>query len=420
MITNSARRTPNSLIEFIFLIGLVITLPLLEAPKNLFWLAFTITWILNRRKSGHLGGPWDAWDNLIALWIISGYFVSAFAGLHHSEWGGANDILRYGSIFWMIKRSGYGRSELQWILAAIIFSTFIALSFALWSLKISHTRHLLELNSVGHVNHSAIYMTISYGAALSALLAYWKQWNFFWRLTGGLITLFFAFAVVISDSRAAVGAAFLLTVILATTWLRRSKKIAVLLLAAVIMVAAVSFIAKIDVIKKQEAVSEEGHVLNHRDLIWHGAVVAWKEFPWFGVGMHNYNQISIEKIKIWVEASGKQFNPSQYSGSAHGHSLYFTALAERGTVGFAVLVAVLLSWLYWLIRFLPKPQDENIEWALWGSSIAAWLVSVGIGFVNTTLHHEHAILSVLLLGMWLAYLRLKKDSAGSPILGGVH
>jgi len=30
---------------------------------------------------------------------------------------------------------------------------------------------------------------------------------------------------------------------------------------------------------------------------------------------------------------------------------------------------------------------------------------VGVGLVNTTLHHEHAILSVMLLGIWLASRR---------------
>jgi hypothetical protein len=32
----------------------------------------------------------------------------------------------------------------------------------------------------------------------------------------------------------------------------------------------------------------------------------------------------------------------------------------------------------------------------------AWLVAVGAGTVNTTLHDEHGILSALLLGLWLS------------------
>jgi hypothetical protein len=82
-------------------------------------------------------------------------------------------------------------------------------------------------------------------------------------------------------------------------------------------------------------------------------------------------------------------------------------LAERGLVGITALLSVLLSWLYWLIRFAPKGNDEDLAWALWGGSLSAWLITVGVGLVNTTLHHEHAILSVMLLGMWLVYLKLK-------------
>jgi hypothetical protein len=42
---------------------------------------------------------------------------------------------------------------------------------------------------------------------------------------------------------------------------------------------------------------------------------------------------------------------------------------------------------------------------LWGAAASAWLVTVGAGAVNTTLHHEHGILAALLLGGWLCNLQ---------------
>ena len=407
-------------IELLFLIGLIMVLPLLEAPKNLFWLVFLVTWFINRLRDKNFGGSWDTWDSLITAWILSGYIVALFAGLHHSEWSGANDILRYGSILWLIKRSGYQKLELLWLLASIIVSTFIALSVGLWSLYVSHAHKALELNSVGHVNHSAIYLTISYGALLSALLSFWSRIPFIWRLLGGLLTLLFLTAIFISASRAAVGVALLLTMMLGILWIKRSYYFLLILASIILASTSIAYIAKIEVITKHETDIREKNVLAFRDTIWNSAIVAWRKFPVFGVGMHNFNQISMPKIKQWVEESGKPYVASVYLGMSHGHSLYLNTLAERGLFGLTILLSVLFAWLFWLLRFIPKASDENIAWAVWGGSFSAWFVTVGIGLVNTTLHHEHGILSVLLLGIGLAYRNSIRCIPPDKMLTGVR
>ena len=83
-------------------------------------------------------------------------------------------------------------------------------------------------------------------------------------------------------------------------------------------------------------------------------------------------------------------------------------VAGTGQFGVTVLVVVLLAWCLGLVRHLPHVEDEDIGWALWGGSLSAWLVTVVVGAVNTTLHHEHGLLVALLLGAWLAYRRRKQ------------
>ncbi|GAO34773.1 hypothetical protein SCT_0153 [Sulfuricella sp. T08] len=393
--------------EFFALAALILFIPLLEAPKNIFWLAFICIWFTNRIRAKDFGGAWDIWDSLIGFWILSGYLISAFSGLHGGEWGGANDILRYGSILWVIKRSGYSRTELRWLTIVIICSTFIALSHALWSLFVTHTKHALELNSVGHVNHSAIYLAISYGALLSLTLAFWRKNNSGLRILSALLTTLFAVSIFISASRAAVGVALLLTLILGLVWLKRSKYPLAILFIAATLLAGGAYITHTEVIQKQESNTKAGIILSYRDVIWNTALVAWHKYPAFGVGMNNYNQIRMGKIKAWLEESGKPYVESQYLFAPHAHNLYINSLAERGLLGTATLLSVLISWLYWLIRFAPKGDDEDLAWGLWGGSFSAWFITIGVGLANTTLHHEHAILSVMLLGMWLAYLKLE-------------
>ena len=106
-------------LETALLVALAFFLPLLEAPKSLAWLGFAAAWLWNRASARDFGGRWDLWDTLIACWIASAYVVAAFAPVSHQEWKGANDVLRYGGVLWMVKRGGYGAAELRWVLVAV-------------------------------------------------------------------------------------------------------------------------------------------------------------------------------------------------------------------------------------------------------------------------------------------------------------
>lgn len=390
--------------EFILLLGLVIALPLFEAPKNLLWGAWIIAWLYHRVRDKDYGGPWDTWDSLIALLIVSGYVVAAFAGLHNHEWGGANDILRYGSILWALKRSGYGETEFRWLIIAAIISALIALGDGFWSLFVSQSRSTLELNSVGHVNHSAIYLAITFGAVLAFVMAYWARLSIVWRVTSIIVVGVFAVGVFVTTSRGAVGVMLVLIALMSLVWLRKSKAVAATIMAAVVVFGYSAYLGQVAVVTKYQGSVASDDILSQRGKIWNVAVEAWKRYPLFGVGMSNYNQISMKKVEQWVEASGRTYVANEYLGSSHAHSLYLNTLAERGLFGLGVLLLLLLAWLYSLLHYLPSARDDDMAWMLWGGSFSAWLVTVGVGTVNTTLHHEHAILSMLILGMWLAYL----------------
>ena len=44
-----------------------------------------------------------------------------------------------------------------------------------------------------------------------------------------------------------------------------------------------------------------------------------------------------------------------------------------------------------------------LHWLLWCGAASALATAVIVGLTNTTLHHEHGLLSTMLLGMWLGY-----------------
>ena len=68
------------------------------------------------------------------------------------------------------------------------------------------------------------------------------------------------------------------------------------------------------------------------------------------------------------------------------------------TAGYPVL-ALLWGWGWWLLRHRPRAGAPEARVALWFASGSAWLVTLVIGFANTTLHHEHAMLALLALAL---------------------
>jgi len=388
--------------EFGWLLALVFFLPLFEAPKNLCWLGYLITWLYHRYRDKDWGGPWDRWDSLIALWIASGYVAAAFAGIRQDEWSGANDVLRYASVLWLVKRSRYDERALLSILGTAIASTLVALLWGYWKVHVARTHLTLGLNSVGHVNHSAIYLAIVLGIALSFAIAYWKRIGLAGRAMLGFSVTALTVSVFATESQAAVGAAVLFVVAFAAALGARGRVDAVKGALIALLGFAIVFAANPGVLNKTLDRAEKGRVLSFRDQIWSNGLVEWRRFPLFGVGLGNFGHVSLEQLQDWSKAQNWAVRPSDEGMTSHGHSLYLTALAERGLIGFGILIAVLIAWGVALLRGVPRAPHSPLEWTLFGAAFAGWLITVVIGLVNTTLHHEHGILAVLVLGFWLA------------------
>jgi O-antigen ligase len=185
-------------------------------------------------------------------------------------------------------------------------------------------------------------------------------------------------------------------------------------LAASVVVVAVTgtllYGSKAEVVRKQVENTAAQNVLSFRDGVWRMGLVGWAKYPWFGVGKGNYGQITQERVRAWQIEAGEPYDASDYYASSHGHSLYITTLVERGLVGFAALASVMLAALVALVRRRPRLGDSDLVWVLWGGAASAWFVTAGVGVVNTTLHHEHGLLSALLFGLWLSTLHARPES----------
>jgi O-antigen ligase len=288
-------------------------------------------------------------------------------------------------------------------LGMLVASTVIGLAVGHWRILSGASKSgTLQLWSVGHVNHTALYLAIMLAVCASWLFARWPAWRTGTRAMGLAVTGFVLMSLVVTASRGAVGVGLLMLVLLAIAWWPRSRAPLVLSLAAILIIAATTAGVGLNVVKKHEDNIAAQNVLAFRDGIWRMGLAALERYPWFGVGMDNYHLITHERVKEWRAAAGEDYDAARYVHFPHAHNLLINTLAERGLAGAAALIAVLLAWLVSLLRLRPRAGDEDLEWILWGSAAGTWLVTVGAGTVNTTLHDELGILSVLLLGLWLS------------------
>jgi O-antigen ligase len=369
-------------VEIGLLLALCVFLPLYEAPKNLAWLAYALVWLANRVRARDFGGRWDLWDTLIAAWLASGFIIAPFAALHGGEWRAPLDIVRNAGVLWMVKRSRLSEAEVRAVLAALVVSVLVGLVMGYAQLWRGETGRL-ELNSVGHVNHTAIYLAIMLGVCAS--------WFFVGRqrILAGAATLLLLVSLFVAASRAGVVVGLLTLAVLALAWWPRSRVPAALVAAVLVASGLLGFMRGAEVFEKHADSVQAGHLLNYREQAWNLALSTWQRHPWFGIGMDNFILATTE-----IESRYRDLMP-------HAHSLYLNTLAERGIVGATPLAAVLVVWGLWLFRRRPRASDTDADWLLWAGAAAAWVVSVGVGMVNTTLHHEHGLLAALLLGLWL-------------------
>ena len=390
-------------LELTLLYLLIVSLPSLEAPKNIFLVLFVIVASFRQINISSLK-DWGLWDWIFLSIIGSALLSSAFPGIIGHEWKGFRVILTYIGVGWLVYRSRYSEKQISLIFILIILSTIPPLLYGCWQYLISHSKHDLQLHSVGHVNHSAIYLTIIFGASLAYTIATWKLSSTKSRLTFFLLSTTFYSSLIIGESRAALGVGFLLALAISIL-LTKNLKIKLAIIGSIIGISICAFFLNAHVIQKEIDNQKANNVLSSRDKVWNISIEAARFHPLLGVGLDNWGAITPEEIKKSVEARGETYDPTKYFFAGHSHNLFLTVLVERGFIGLFVILLFMFAWLRHLIKTFHLTQMSAQASYLWGGAFSAWLVTFGVGTVNTTLHHEHGILACLLLGLYLSYSR---------------
>lgn len=423
-LTVFARRTEPSRIEIMLLGALMFSVPLLEAPKHLLWLAWLLVWLASRGPGAFFAPRWSARE-----WIVAAFAVAVLgAGLFTDAWTkslqGAGDGLRLALTLFLIARGGYRVRQLLVVLGCALAGTLVALAWAVVELLRARGHAFLELNSVGHVNHTAIYLAITTSVAIGLAVAAWRRD----RRLGAVLAasaLLLGVSLFVAASRAALGAMVVSVVLFAwaaplrtaDAGARRRFRMALAgaLLGAMLGYGAVQRFSPQPLQPAGEGLSEKfesrpaaAGFLAFRDRLWRVAILAFASNPAFGIGNNQFRTLTPERLcpagaanpprAVSVDFLPDLCDTSRLYFAPHAHSLYANTLAERGAFGLVATGGVLVLWAWALVVGLRFCRTDDASVGLWFASLGGWCVTALAGLLNTTLQHEHGLLAVVLLG----------------------
>ncbi len=136
-----------------------------------------------------------------------------------------------------------------------------------------------------------------------------------------------------------------------------------------------------------------------------------RDRPLLGAGPRNFNLV--DKRQYGVSSSWDYYN--------HAHSMYFSVLTEMGLLGFGTLLLWLGAgvWAWWHAR---GGRNSQLGKALCVAYLGTLLTLTVSGVVTTTLHTEGAIAYSSMIGLLLAWVRLRDYSItlSGPLVGDIR
>jgi O-antigen ligase len=319
-------------------------------------------------------------------------------------------MLTWIAFGWTLFKTDYNFDEKKYLFIFAILMTLPPLIWGLTEFLVLHTKDSLSLHSVGHVNHSAIYLCMMAGAGLSLFISQLQSTNKTYILISSLLFIFFISSVLISESRGAFGIGFLLVFALVLLSKLPIKIKTILIALMTIFLVTIIFITPLPTVKKQIKYQINHDILSQRAQVWRASFEIARLNPLFGIGGGNWKQINIDQLKSSVESRGEKFVKEDFALQwGHPHNIYLSNLVDRGIFGLIIFLNFMFMWLIILINsYIKFSQDSKAMLFIMGS-FSAWATIFGIGFVNTTFHHENALLALFFLSLHLNYLRQKNQ-----------
>lgn len=363
------------------------SIPLSEGLKQMFFYPLLITGmvIIYRDK---LSLEKDTINISIVVFFIFGLLSSLFNGTQIS----ANiDIMRNLLLFVVVRSVGLDNLNINKALYFLLSGFFITFSWAIvnkYILAEGFTH--FELKSIGHVNHSSIFMLILFAIALPMFFSSGLEKKIVCALT---LILCLA-GILISGSRATI---YTLPMVVFSYFLMTDKKLfarSTLILFGVLPLLFGGMYLLCD----GYSLAKIARGISHNEArfgIFYSAIQAWQDNNMlFGIGVDNFITINL-----------RDYLPDFIlERTSHAHNTYLTILSERGMLGLLAFLAFLVSLGIKLFRQSKKNSLVQV-------SLLIFIVNGVVSLGNTVFHHENAI---IILFFWALTLNIIDNNRFAP------
>jgi hypothetical protein len=363
-------------ILFYLLLGLVFFLPLTEAPKNLFLILFIIFGFVAIFKK-QINIKLDVINIAIVFMPITVLIGSYFAIDVNNSLNGSKSIITATILFLFVRELNLSRQQITTLFLTLFLGLFFSLIWGYYGLY-NGANHL-QLHSVGHVNHSSIYMLLSFIIALIFITTQYKQLSKVYLGFMAFIILLSLISVFVTGSRATMYSLIGITILFSLYSIKSFGKKATLYSIFALFVVGVLMLLGVSEYKFKKGIMDNAPRI---DLLIGFLRHWWNDSILFGVGIGNSYLLNL-----------KEYYPeSMFASMSHAHNTFATYLTERGVVG---LIPYLIFNITLLIFFIKQLLVDNKNYLIL-IALSIFIINITTSLVNTTFHHENAILMLII------------------------
>ncbi|KEA45595.1 O-antigen ligase family protein [Campylobacter mucosalis] len=368
---------------YLFLFSLPVTEGIKQISLAIFIITGTYIAINERRKF--------EFDIINIGLLVFMAFTILSALVNSSPFKNVLDVTRCVIFFFVLRATGIGKINLKFAVLSLFVGFLVAFVMGcIVKFGSDNPTTLFKLKSIGHVNHSSIFMLLVF----SVSLAFITQKDRFLRNFSIFVAVVSLVGIFITGSRATMYISpFVLIFTLGYFGFTKQMELGKisLIFIALVAIAATSVLITPDtrIISKVA----QGVTANEtRYPIFWSAFYTWQDNPIFGIGSGMFKSIDITHY----------FPGNLEVRVSHSHNTFLTFLTEKGIVA-------LLGYLAFQIGLFLK-FVKNIK-----SSVFVFLAFLVLGYqnvislANTTFHHENALLMLFIWAAALAIIKLRTD-----------
>lgn len=375
-----------------FLLVMLFTLPVTEGLKQISLTLFVLVgiYICVKEKKKF---KFDVINISLFIFVLATFISCFINGVSPSR---ALDPLRCMLFFFVARSVGVEKINFKFLFFAIFAGFIVAfIPACVKKFTSSDPTTLFELKSIGHVNHSAIFMLLVFCAALISAAELKKIYEKYIAIAVAGICVF---GIMIAGSRATM---YLLPIIafvilfyqIANKQANFKISLSLIIFFSIIAISYTYISANITQDERIYSQLTKGVTGSEtRYPIFASAFYTWLEHPFFGIGSGEFKTIDITKY----------FPGNGEVRVSHSHNTFLTFLTEKGIIA---LLAYLVFQLSLFIKFIKNFRQNSIVFL----ALLMLVFQNVISLVNTTFHHENALLMLLFWALALGVIDEKNS-----------